>query len=719
MPTSINRSLSIAILTATALIFNGCNPSASPEGGGIEEVQVLLRAERYDDAVRRLELLLDANPDSHKLNQLYGTVLFGLGNPSMSIWPLRKATESPLANDEDWLMLARAHHEGGSREDALEVLDRLLAASPQNLDARRLRVETRIAQSEQEGALEDVELLLDAVSNDRELMMTRASLLLELERSDDAREAIDEIRAMAATDGADSESGARFCAIDATFTFELGEADAQKRAVEAWERCLGEYPGDPFVVTEAINFFDANGEPDRALPILQSAAEAAPNEVGFPTAMGRRFQAMGDFAEAESVLRAAVALPEGSRARPDLIDLLSAQERYDEALAVLEEWLGRTPNPSASMRILRCDLLVRSHRFEEAEKAIAELPAAEFRNLLNGRLALERGDPSEALRLLDEGLALWPNNSVARVLAAEAAERLGDFDRAFAEYVEAARGDSESWEPLERLGAMSIALQQSEPLGQLLNRYAASRAGDGRVYRLLFEISLATSRENQILGAVNGMRSLPGGAPIALAFEARSRARKNPRAAVQHLTRPGIDLTRPQLFEALSVLTELLGDLSEHASAVSRLDAAVKAHPEFGPFHGLRGRVLERASAPAAEIRAAAERALELNPNLIEALLVLGRQEAAAGEVDRALALFDRAAAANETDPSGEWAAVGALVAAGREAEVDARLETLVAYHIEHRAAVELLAQRLAKSGGADERAKRYAKIAQRLKGEG
>jgi len=520
MPSFINRFLSIAILTATALIFNACDSSPSPDGG-VEEVQLLLRAERYDDAVRRLESLLDADPDSYELNKLYGTVLYGTGNPSMSIWPLRKATESPLAGNEDWLLLAHAHHQGGNMEDALAVLERLLTEAPENLDARRLRVETRIAQSDQEGALEDVELLLDAVANDRELMMTRASLLLELERSDEAREAIEEVRAQVVTDGEDGAWGARFCAIDATFVFELGEADAQKRAGEAWERCLGEYPGDPFVVTEAINFFDANGEPDRALPILRSAAEAAPDEVGFPTALGRRLQATGDWVEAESMLRAAVALPEGSRARPDLIDLLSAQERYDEALVVLEEWIERAPNPSASMRILRCDLLVRSHRFDEAETAIAEIPAAEFRNLLNGRLALERGDPSEALRLLDEGLSLWPNNSVARVLAAEAAERLGDFDRAFADYVEAARGDSASWEPLERLGAMSIALKQPEPLGQLLNRYAASRSGDGRVYRLLFEIGMASSNEPRIQGGINGMRSLPGGPPVALAFEAR------------------------------------------------------------------------------------------------------------------------------------------------------------------------------------------------------
>jgi tetratricopeptide (TPR) repeat protein len=699
------------------LVLNACTPSHEQS---IEEVQVLLRAERYDEVVRLLESLLDANPNDYELNQLYGAVLFGTGNPSMSIWPLRKATESPEATAEDWLMLARAHHEGGNREDAIAVLDRLLAESPYHIEARRLRVDGYIAQDKPGPALEDVEMLLKAAPTDRELLMTRASLLLELERSEDAREAIDEVRAIVAEDGTEGEWGPRFCVVDATFLFELGEADAEARAAEAWERCLQEYPGDPLVVREAVNFFEAQEQLDRALPILRSAVEASPNEIAFHAALSRRLQAAGEVAEAESVLHAAMALPEGNRIRPDLIDLLSAQERYDEALSVLEEWIDRAPNPSAAMRILRCDLLVRSHRFEDAAKAISELAEPEFRNLLNGRLALERGEPAEALRLLDEGLALWPNNSVARVLAAEAAERLGDFDRAFAEYVEAARSDSSSWEPLERLGAMSIALRKSEPLGQLLNRYAANRPGDRRIYRLLFEIGLASARENQITGGVKGMRSLPGGAPIALAFESRSRARKSARDGIKHLTRPGIDLTQPAFFEALSVLAELLGDLSEHEEAISYLDRAVKAHPDFGPFQALRARVLERASASAVEVRTAAERALEIDQNLIDALLVLGRQTAADGEVDRALSLLDRAAAADPSDPRAEWAAVKALIAAGREVDADARLETLVSHHIEYVPAVGLLAQRLAEREGADDRAERYAELADRLaKSEG
>ena len=50
-----------------------------------------------------------------------------------------------------------------------------------------------------------------------------------------------------------------------------------------------------------------------------------------------------------------------------------------------------------------------------------------MRDLLRGRLLLARGHPAEALEVLEEGLRVWPDHSVARWLAGTAAERLGYF----------------------------------------------------------------------------------------------------------------------------------------------------------------------------------------------------------------------------------------------------------------------------------------------------
>ena len=57
------------------------------------------------------------------------------------------------------------------------------------------------------------------------------------------------------------------------------------------------------------------------------------------------------------------------------------------------------------------------------------------------------------------------------------------------------------------------------------------------------------------------------------------------------------------------------------------------------------------------------------------------------------------------------------LIAAGRETEADARLDTLVGRHVEHAEAVKLMARRLEAREDESERAQQYSNLAERLRG--
>ena len=176
-----------------------------------------------------------------------------------------------------------------------------------------------------------------------------------------------------------------------------------------------------------------------------------------------------------------------------------------------------------------------------------------------------------------------------------------------------------------------------------------------------------------------------------------------------------MDLTSPRNADALTTLVEILGPLERHKHAIARVDAAVAAHPDFARFHEIRAAALADSGAPSAEIRAALDRALELDTNIATALTRLGRLDVAEGRIEAAVALFDRAAAADREDSTPEWAAIEVLKVSGKSSDIDARLEKLVGRRIEHADAVDLLARRLAERGKDPERAKRYSDLAARL----
>lgn len=707
----------LPILFASGLVVStvvSCTTDVEDERA---EIEFLFQTERPEEAMPRLEALVDQYPDDLELNRLYGSVLVAIGSPSMAIWPLRKATESPEAGPEDWMMLATAHLKGGSPTDAIAAVDKLLEQTPGIIEAYDLRIEANIALNRSEMALEDVEFLLDDRPENESLLIARATLLLELERPDEAKEAIEAARAVMGDRDEAQEWTARFCAVDASFIHEQGGEGHVERALEAWEACVDAHATDSLVVSEAIKFFDENGRMDRGEPILRRAVKEAPKDPGFRILLSQRLAALGELEEAVKGLQDAIELPGGDQGRQILIDLLSEQERYDEALVVLEEWIESSPNPPVSIQILRADLMVRSDRFAAAEEAIAALPAEEFKNLLMGRLMLRRGEPRKALTLLEKGIALWPSNGVARVLSAEAAEQLGDFDRAFAEYVEACRSVPGDWEALARLGAMHIALRRSEPFNQLFNRYIRERPNHVEAHQLLFDVGLASGREQLSRSAIQRLVVMPTGRAIAASLAARLRARTKPAEAVTLIKNARLDLTLPLNADALATLVELLGQVGRHDQAIARANAAVAAFPDFGRFQAIRATALMGSGGATKEVRAALERAVALDEKLATALIELGRLDQAKGSIDAAVARFDRATQSTPDDPETQWAAVTALLAAGRETEADARLEKLVGRHVEHAEAVKLMARRLEAREDESERAQQYANLAERLRG--
>jgi predicted Zn-dependent protease len=693
-----------------AALACGSDPEAR-----LEEVRSQQELGDFAASIAPLRELLEASPDDPELNHLYGVALLGVGRPELAIWPLRKAAQEPDRAIEDGLLLSRALLRGGSAADAVQETLRVLELAPDRVDVARLLLQARLEARQNEEALEAAALLLTLAPDDPEGLVGRLGAFLALDRAEEAEQALAAFGEAIEDLPDESPWHPRFCAGRATFTKEKGEPEA---AEAAWEECLEAFPGDEVVVFTAMEFFTEQSNRARALEILRGAHEAKPTHLGFVEALANRLAAAGQIEEAERLLRRAATRDGGKDPNAWLL-LVRYHERRDEvaqardALAHGMRLMGEAPVTLVAAYV---DLLIRAGDLDEAEELIPQFePSPVMQNMLRGRLLMARGQPAEALEVLDEGILLWPDHSVAHWLAGTASEQLGDFERAVREYGEAIRNDPGNRDAVLSLLRLLEALGLDEDALVVLSRARRAHPNDVEMLVQGIRIGHRAGKPQIVEQAARQLRALPGGRSLVAAeFAAIRAAHGGPSAGAEAIRATRLDLTHPRSGPALGPLVEYLVAAGRSAEALEATQAALAAHPDEALFHELRGRALRGAGEPDAA-QGALQRALELEPERAPALAQLAALAAERGDPDAAIALYDRAALADPEDASYAWDAIALLSATDDAAELERRLEALLLRHPTHAAAAALLARRLRERD--PERALALALRAVRLRG--
>jgi tetratricopeptide (TPR) repeat protein len=431
--------------------------------------------------------------------------------------------------------------------------------------------------------------------------------------------------------------------------------------------------------------------------VLRSAHEAAPTNLRLIEVLANRLGNAGRGAEAEEILLAATR--DGVNDQQAWLSLADYHERRDEAAKArdaLAQGLRTMDEAQPSLLAAYVDLLIRADDLDSAEELIDRFSSEPvMMHLLRGRLLLARGRPAEALAEFEEGLLLWPDQGVARWLAAQAAEQLGDYDRALVEYREAVRNDPGNREAVASLLRLLEASGQNEEALPILARYQGSRSVDP--WMLVQTIRFASRGEQWrvVDWAVARLGQIPGQRGVAAAeVAALQAARSGPGAAVASIRSAGLDLSHPANAPALRALVAYLVADGKPSDAVAATQTALAAHPEQAALHELRGRAL-RAASDLGGSREALERALELEPERAGTLAELAALAAAQGDRDSAISLYDRAARADPEDPAHAWSAIELLVTSDEGPMIERRLEALLARQGTHAAAANLLAQRM------------------------
>ncbi len=666
---------------AALLVFAGLLLVSCDRGQDLDEIRQLQNQGRHAAAIEPLREMLDEQPDDAELNYRYGVALNRTQSSRISVWALRKAAEDPEWATRARLELASAAIRSGHWDEAIEHTSVLLEGQPDHVAALMLRGMAYLNDADQaDSALEDFETLLDLDPENLSAQASRAQALLQLGDVEEAEAAIVALQ-MQTSDEKEPHQEAMMCATGAVLASEKGEENASER----FEACLEEFPDVPIVAEPAIAFFDGSGQRARATEILASLHEAIPGSQGYRQALAARAVEDGDEARAEAILRGGTTRPDPrtrATAWTDLTNFYLERENLDAAIEAYEQALALTTHPSQSTILQHADLLARAERHAEALEVSKGLEQDAYRGLIEARVHLNERRPAEALARLDTVFLSWPNNAGARYYAARAAEQLGDFERAIEEYRQSIRSAPEQTDASLRLarlyleaGALADAwsnatghfrVHPQDPAGVRVMLRAASAADPASVQQLLTRL-----------------RATPMW-PTALAMRAErieaSRGVDAALADLEELARD-IDWTLPGNAELLRTRVRLLLAVGRHKDARQVAEHALEAAPDAAAFHGIRAFVLEREGAPAAEIRAALERALELDADAWIVVESLARLTHAEGDLDRAVTLYGRAALLALDETSSRQALALALRGAGRLQQAEAVWEEQLREH--------------------------------------
>jgi predicted Zn-dependent protease len=283
------RILLLSLFCGFLVASTGC-PRWS--GDPLDGIHALHARNQFEESLEGLRALMDEDPTDPEVNYLFGKTLMNIGEPSLAIWPLRRAVEYPEYGFEAGMLLARAMIGSRTPEDAIDAVDIALAAEPHNVDALALRAHANVKAARYADAWVDVERAVALDPDHPAILVPRVLALLEFDRIAEAEAALDaDKRALEnAEDQLNEEIQAMLCLTNAGFAFEGGD---RKSAEVMYAECLAAYPAQKLTVFQVVEFYDAIDQPERATALLRRTFEET-RETHFGFELVRRVRRLGD-----------------------------------------------------------------------------------------------------------------------------------------------------------------------------------------------------------------------------------------------------------------------------------------------------------------------------------------------------------------------------------------------------------------------------------------
>ncbi len=659
-----------------------------------------------------------SHPDNPEINFRLGLAMIAAGRHTEALFPLHKAAESEALLVPAGIVLASTLSQTSNHAEALRATDRVLALEPENEAALLMRTAAAIELHDGPTALEAAEKLIDRAPDNTNYRMAHAGALAEADRPKEA-EAIYRDLVAASVEG-DVSFYVRACT--ALVRFLRDKRNDFDAAFAEIESCAAARPEQPEVLMALISMADDLKKGDEAIELLRAATERHPDARPVLEELTSRLVKADRVAEAREIAEAKAQEVDDPGSWRQVAVMRRRTGDLEAALEAAEKAIALWATPDEDTLFFRNELMIELGRLDEAEPLVDDLETQLYRDVLNARIAQERGDAARALELYGRASIDWPQNYGLRVLAARAAFELGDLERAKSDLLEATRqapGDTDA-----ALWLAHVAFSEGnfrDCLSYTGRQLKLRGAVNPDTHLLRAEAFAATNRMKRALATLDELADLRDGEfrVIAWAAQARFVGRSDPSAALDGLEKrvseAKLELADPAAEPVLNQLFDLYLQTGRAEAAQKRLDALVAANPQSAHLHGLLGRLaLVRGDTAEAEKRFA--KALELAPDDASALAGRALLEHQNGALDGAIEGMTKAAAAAPHNGDYPYIAAAMSLEAGDRKGARTRLEQVLRDHPGHVGAANDLAFVLAEDGTDLPAAQRYAELAVRLR---
>jgi tetratricopeptide (TPR) repeat protein len=684
----------------------------------LSELRSLQNEGKSAETFDQLAELARLHPDHAEVSFRLGLAMIAVGRATEAMFPLRKAADADEFAVPAGIVLASTLSQTGNHAEALRAADRVLEREAENETALVLRATAAVELHDGALALESAERLVEKAPDNRTYRFVRAAALAESARLDEAEALYREL--LEDAPAGQPQVAARAC--QALVRFLIGARKAPDRAVADIKACIEDHSDDPDMLTLLAGFLQDMERRDDLIEILRAALENSPDSASLREALVNELVAADRIDEAMQLTEGWASAGEDSTSWRQAATLRRRAGDVPGALEAVEKAISLSPTPEDELRFFETELLIELGRLDEAEAKLDSIAGPLYRDVLMGRLAQERGDAKTALELYGKASIDWPQNFGVRVLAARAAFLLGDTARAKSDLQEATRQAPKDTDAALWLARVYYAEGDFGQAVAYAGRQLRERGPIDAAAHVLMAQALADARQMpRAMKALEDLEKVRDGKfrSTAWATAAALTGRNDPAAALAELerktTKAKLDLGDPAESVVLDQLFDLLVKNGKADEVEKRIDRLIAKRPDSPHLQALRGRIaLIQGEQERAEQEFA--RALELEPKEAIALSGFALLHQAKGDLPKAIARMNEAAAAEPG--SGDYAYMAArmtLMQGDRPAAME-RFEAILREHPEQVGAANDLAFLLAEDAADLPRAQQYAERAVRLR---
>ncbi len=710
------RSDSAAGAVALCLLLSmACAQGAED---GLARARDLQAEGKVEEALVELRALIEEHPDHPEANYQLGLALLATGARGGALVALHKAAASEEFAVEAGIAEASLMLQTNNGDEALRSAEHVLAIEPENETALLLFAEAALAVHDGTKALEAGDRLVALNPAPKGWQLLRAKAFAELSRWSEAEAIFGSLWAEPWED--DAPGANRTCVAYAKY-FGLTRKD-KEQAKRVIEDCVKARPDDGQLALDTARVYLDLDDSESSVNLLRAASERLPEEPVLKQALSEALLQADRFAEAETLVAAQAAQSDDADSWRNVSIVRRRAGDVEGALEAAEKALAHPPGGSGEEPLfLKADLLVEQGRLDEAEAAATGFTTPLYKNVIAARLAQERGDPKRALELFGSAIVDWPGNYGLRVLAARAALDLGDVERALSELLEASRQAPRETDAALWLSRLHFSRGNYDLAYEFAVRHMRTRGTTGPAgHFAATKVLIARGKLKEAMSVLDDLSKKHDGKFMPLAFAEAARLTSvysSPEAGLKVLNRVvekhKIDLGKPESEPLMRQLGEIYVALGRSAEAERRIAALRDANPKRVSLQVMHGR-LSLAMGKFEDAGADFDRALELEPNLAEALAGRAMVLESRGDLKGALAAATRAQEQRD-HPDHAYAVARLQAALGDPAKARVSLEAILRRDPDHGPSANDLAYMLAESGESLERAHELSQMAMRL----